>query len=324
VSAVSSAYVAARAGSFDRLLAVGSLAVFGICTAFSAWTWAGILGTPAFDWQFYAAAVERWLAGEPIYPGGAISTLGTEPGTSYAYPPASVPLMLPFAPWPVGAVLWVALLVGVLLAAIWAVAHAGWPSRPLAAFAAAVIGLAIFPPIQQGLAVANVNVLTTGMLGLVWAVGRRTAPAIGLLTVLKVFPFSLSAPLGPRAMVTSALVAGVVVLVTLPLVGVSSWTDYVSALRSAEMLCGDPRWFNPSLGCLVEPVLGSDVARWAGLIVGGALLLVALRAGRTVVGMSAAALAVIAPATEIHAHYFGLLYMLFLIALASWARSRDA
>lgn len=278
-------------------------------------------GVWLFDWQTYRGAVERWLAGGDTYPGGRISTLITPPGESYSYPPASVPLMTPFASWPVGAALWEAFLFGTFLTGLVMVIRRGWPSHSIRGLAAALALLAIFPPATEGLAVGNVNIATAGAMGIVWA-GWPAAPLTAVLTVVKVFPYALSAPAGIRTMIRSALAAAIMCLLTLPFVGVSSWHAYVQGLAAVEPLCSDPERVNLALACLAGPAFGIPMAKLLGLIVAASMMIIALRAGRTPLGMSAAAFAVIAPAAEVHAHYFVLLWMAALIGTAHIAEVR--
>lgn len=58
------------------ILAIGST-LFALSAIKAIASYAAGLGVPFFDWTFYAGAVNRWLAGEQIYPGGRISTLGS-------------------------------------------------------------------------------------------------------------------------------------------------------------------------------------------------------------------------------------------------------
>ncbi len=276
------------------------------------------LGTPFFDWTFYAGAVGRWQMGEPIYPNDSLSTLGAAAGSSYAYPPASVPLMLPFSSWPVGALLWEVLIVATLLAGLYAVVQVGWPDRRLQVFGLVLLALAVFPPALQGIAVANVNIATAGVLGLAWAGARMTEPASVLLAVTKVFPVALVAPFGWRAVARVLAGTAVIVLLTLPLVGVDSWVSYVHALASMTPRCGEPDYFNASLACVLAPLSVPVVVKWAGLVLGGMCLFAAVRAGRTFKGFALAALAIILPATEVHAHYLTLGFVLALIGLAEF------
>ena len=153
------------------VLATG-VAVFTVALAFRVAEAARTMGALVFDWTFYSAAVQRWLAGEPIYPGGVISTLGTAAGASYAYPPSSVPLMLPFASWPLGAILWEACLLLVFWTGVWTVIDRGWPDRRALALGIALLAAAFFQPVLDGFAFGNVNIATAGALAWVWTSGH--------------------------------------------------------------------------------------------------------------------------------------------------------
>jgi hypothetical protein len=272
--------------------------------------------TPFFDWTFYAGAVNRWLSGDQIYPGSRISTLGSPAGSSYAYPPASVPLMLPFASWPLGAIAWEVVIVGAFLLGIWSVVRVGWPGRPLLALGIALAVAANVGGVMEGIAVANVNIATAGAIGLIWAGTRGAEPFVGVLAIMKVFPFALSAPGGWQALRRSAALVGVICLITLPLVGVSAWADYWTGLEASRPLCGDPLWTNYSLACQLTPHMSAFAAKWIGVVIAFVLVLFAIKAGMSFLGMSAATFAIIVPADELHAHYVAMVVMLALIGLA--------
>jgi hypothetical protein len=299
----------------DVALVAAGLAFLGWRTLIWSERTIQILGEPFFDWIFYRRAVERWLTGESLYPGGVISTLTTTAGASYSYPPASVPLMLPFAADPIGAWLWEACLFIVLLAGVFAVVRVGWPNHSLRAFAVALLGLGLFVPVLEGLAVANVNIATAGALGLVWATPRLAVPAAGILGVLKVFPVALAAPSGVRTFARALGLTALICLLTLPLVGLGSWLDYANALASSTPLCGTART-NPSFACAIAPLVGSGLATIVGLLLAGAALVVAFKAGRNIVGMTAVVAAIMLPATELHLHYFAKTFVLALIGMS--------
>lgn len=296
------------------LALVAALVVFAVSVARSVEHFSDSLGAPFFDWQFYRYAVERWLAGGPIYPGGAISTLGAAAGSSYAYPPASVPLMWIFASYPLGALAWLGLLTSTLLAGLWLIARQIWPRHGVLIFAVIVASLSVVPPVQEGLAVGNVNILTAGLLGIGWT--RPVSVQAGIMTVVKVFPFALAAPYGIRALAVAAAVGMGIVAATLPLVGLDEWATYASALGKVNPLCGDERWFNASLACAAEGAVGAELARWVGLAAGAVALCVAVAVGRGLVGSVAVTVAILAPASELHLHYFAIVYVLAWIALA--------
>lgn len=294
------------------VLAIGAGYFLGAALNASA-SYARSLGSWFFDWQFYSAAVARWLAGEPIYPGDRISTLGSAAGASYAYPPASIPLMLPFSVWPVGALAWEMVIVGVLLAGLWAVVKQGW-SRPRLAFGLSMALFGMVDGVTHGIAVGNVNIATAGAIGLVWAMPGTRVALPALLAVTKVFPLSLAAPF--RASFIRASILGIAIcVVTLPLVGPSSWASYATGLATSTPLCGDPRWANYSLACHMIPIVGAQGAKVLGVSLAALLLGLALWRGPSLAGITAAALATVVPATEVHAHYVAIPLMLVVIAL---------
>jgi hypothetical protein len=280
---------------------------------------AQILGRPMFDWEFYRQAVSRWLEGQPIYPGGQISTLTSAAGASYAYPPASVPLLLPFASDPIGRWLWLAVLTFTLLSGLLAVIRIGWPSSWVRPYCVVLLGLGLFPPALEGLAVANVNVATAGALGWAWAAPRLAVPLAAGLGVLKVFPIALAAPHGFRALVKSLGIALLICVVTLPMVGLQAWSDYASALSNVKPLCDLTR-ANPSMACALLPHVGLASATVVSLALAAVALLVAVMAGSSLLGVTAAAAAIMLPAAELHAHYYTLLFVLAAIGVT---RLRD-
>jgi hypothetical protein len=304
----------------DRVVLLFGAAIFTISSVAAIHRYAAGLGTAFFDWTFYSGAVNRWMAGEPIYPSQQISTLGAAAGSSYAYPPASVPLMLPFASWPFGAVLWETVIVGSLLIGLLMVVRVGWPERTMRAYGIAVGAMALVSGVMEGVGEANVNIATAGVLGFAWARSRGTPEAIGAMTVIKVFPLSLAATFGRTAFLRSLSLAALVCAATLPLVGVNSWIDYVEGLRASHPLCGDPQWANQALACRLEPFVDEAVAKWAGLLAAFACVLLSLRAGPTLLGLTFAAGAILAPATELHAHYWAIVYVLVVIAIATLRR----
>ena len=145
-----------------------------------------------FDWWTYSAAVDRWLAGQPIFAPEQLAGPYHLTGVlyvGYAYPPASVPLFWPFASFPVGLVVFQTLNVGSLLCVLWAMASRWWPRSRVRAFAFLLAGLAAWPPFGDGVQAANVNIGIAAIVGLV-ALGvsdRAMGPIAGFLAVLKVF-----------------------------------------------------------------------------------------------------------------------------------------
>ena len=279
-------------------------------------------GVIVADWWYYSNAVHRWLIQQAIFTGGRLSTVDTPVGVSYSYPPSSLPFFLPFSQWPIGAIFWTATLISALMTGMWRVVRDGWPDRPIRAMAGSIALLALFIPALEGIAVGNVNVLTAGVLGWIWS-NRRIAPgASGVLAAVKVFPLALAAPFGRRSLTTAAVVAAAIVLVTLPFVGTTSWLGYASAVQVTVADCGASGSTGFSIACGLAPLTGPAVASLVGLVVAAVLLLAAAAAGPSLVGITLAVGAIIAPAPELHAHYFTMLFMLALIGAGELSRRR--
>ena len=112
----------------------------------------------------------------------------------YAYPPASVPLLIPFQGYPLGLAAWITVNLGALLTALWAIASRAWPTYRLLAFALALAGLAMFPPFLAGMIAMSTNIGLAGAIGWV-AVGltaRQAGVLGGVLAILKVFAGALT------------------------------------------------------------------------------------------------------------------------------------
>lgn len=276
------------------------------------------------DWWTYSRAVSRWLDGLSVFDPAQLSgpyQLVSMTGIGYAYPPVSLPLFLPFASFPVGLVLWEALLIGVLLSGLFQIAGMGWPERRPVAFGLMLLLLGLFPPVAQGLAVGNATMLSVGALPWIWVGARRSEVALGALTAFKVFPGAISALDGPRGMIRTAIVAVSLAVVTLPLVGLDLWRDFFLALANAQPRClGYPE--NVSVACTMAPHVGVAVAKAIGLGMAVAATVVALLAKTTVIRVIAVSAAVMAPAADLHLFYWSFLPVVAFIAVADLAAKR--
>ena len=276
------------------------------------------------DWATYSRAAGRLFGGQPIYPAeqlhGPYSLIAMS-GYGYAYPPASVVLMTPFAPAVIGLLLWEILIVGLFLSALWAIVGKGFPDQRLQAFGIALLGTAFFYPAMQGFVAGNVNMATAGLLGWAWVGLPRPGIASGIFGVLKVFPASVAVLYGWRATAVAALTMGAIFIVTLPIVGVDSWRDFSVAIRDSVPNCPFSVT-NLSFACLAEPAIGLAAAKVLGLILAGALVLVAAVAGPTLIGIIAVAGAIMVPATDLHLHYWTMALVILVIAAARIARMR--
>ena len=110
-----------------------------------------------------------------------------------------------------------------------------------------------------------------GFLAWAWVIGRGRLPVgafAGLGATIKLVPGALifwSNPRTfPRVLAGAAAVAGVLFVLTLPLVGLASWADYVTALSLSEPACGVD--VPVSLACVLKPIIGIGPAKLAGML----------------------------------------------------------
>ncbi len=116
-----------------------------------------------------------------------------------------------------------------------------------------------------------------------------------------------------QALGTSIAVAAALSLVTLPIVGVAVWVDFGTALTSAVPDCGG---LNVSIACTLGPGLGLGWASLVGVMVGGLAALAMLGSRQPFVLSVLAAIAIMAPANNLHIHYWIILYVLGVVSVA--------
>jgi hypothetical protein len=288
------------------------------------------VGRTFADWLTYVHAVERLLAGAPIYPPEQLSgpyVLVNVTLFGYAYPPSSVPLFLPFASYPIGLVAWLTLNVGALVTGLYAILrHELGRVRPLE-FAMVLFGLAFLRGFAEGVAFGNASVGVAGLLAWSWVIGRGRPP-VGVLAgvggTIKLVPgtavFWATRESFPRNLLTVIGVGGALALLTLPLVGIQSWFDYAKALSLSVPACGvDPP---TSIACHLVPFLGVGPAKLAGivfaLLAGGLAVLVR----RPLLAFALVVIAWLSPVTDLHYHYLLVVYVLAVVAVATWLRER--
>lgn len=288
------------------------------------------VGRTFADWLTYVHAVERLFAGLPIYPAEQLSGPYVLPSATligYAYPPSSVPLFIPFMSYPVGLVAWLTLNVGLVITGLYAVLkHELGRVRPLE-FAVVLFGLAFFRGFVEGVAFANASVGVAGLFAWAWVIGRGRTPVgflAGLGGTIKLVPgtivFWSTRGAFPRVVLATAAVGGAIFLITLPLVGIQSWLDYVKALSFSIPACGaDPP---TSVACYLQPLVGIGPAKLGGiamaLVVGGLAVLVR----RPLLSFALVAIAWLSPVTDLHYHYLLVAYVLAVVAGATWLRGR--
>ena len=289
------------------------------------------VGRAFADWLTYVHAVERMLAGVPIYAPEQLAgqyVLVNVTLFGYAYPPASVPLFIPFASYPVGLVAWLTANVGLLITGVVAIlGRERGGVRPLE-LAAALLLLAFFPGFADGVAFGNASVGLAGVLAWAWVIGRRRQ-AVGAVSgfgaTIKLVPGALIFWSTPRSflrvLLTAAAVAAILFVLTLPLVGLGSWADYAKALALSEPACGVD--VPVSLACVLKPILGVSLAKLAGILLAVAAGIGAVLVRSSLVSFGLVVVAWLAPVTDLHFHYLLVVYVLAVVTGAQWLERRS-
>jgi hypothetical protein len=281
------------------------------------------------DWRTYSAAVHRWLEHEPIFAAQQLAGPYQLPDVllvGYAYPPPSLFFFLPFASYPWGLVAYLIANLGGLVCVLWAMVSRWWPRRRLRVFAFVLAGLAAWPPFSDGVTAANVNIGIAALVGVV-ALGLppTMSGVIGAVAgLVKVFPGASAIATSDRKMhatIVAATIAAAFALLSLPLIGINAWIQFPQALANGVPDCTRGREFGPA--CLLTPVVGVQVAKWTCLAVGvvATLSLVRLRDPLAMAAMLT--VTIMAPAYDLHLHYWILVYVL-LVAIAARATATRA
>jgi len=273
------------------------------------------------DWLTYSQAFGRLADGDPIYAAAQLSGPYHMTDTlriGYSYPPASLPLLAPFAAYPLGLGLWVVFNVGLFLTGLWAVAQRELGQFALGGFGLALLCLGVMPSWGEGVTGGNVNVALAGVLAWAWVIGRGRVGAIaGVLAVLKVVPGSLAFWARPstliRSLVVAAAAALLICLLTLPLVGIDAWREFLTALRNAEPACAYPV---PSLACAAAPAVGMGAAKLFGIAVGLALAVGAVLVRDDYYSLCLVTFAWIAPTADMHVHSYLTIFVLVFTGAA--------
>ena len=238
-----------------------------------------------FDFEAYFLAAERLARGDGIYQPWTLAA-PFRPGNYglYLYAPPLAVATLPFTmlSLPTATLLWFVVRAGLL-----ALACAVMPARPtirLLAFAVA----AVTSPVLVDLNLGNVSVLVLALLVIVWRWLDRPAGSIALAVAM-----SLRPTLGLllvwwllrrlwRPVVWTLLAGLVMIVMTLPIVGVQGYLDFVTVLRNVSEVTGVAN--NLDLGTTVlrfqfAPILAT-LALFGGYAVAIGALLYSLRRDR--------------------------------------------
>jgi hypothetical protein len=289
------------------------------------------IGRTFADWLTYVHAVDRVLAGAPIYAPEQLRGPYVLVGVTlfgYAYPPSSVPLFLPFVSYPVGLVAWLTLNAGALLTGIYAVLRTELRRQARLEFAAALIAIALLRGFPEGVAFGNASVGLAGAFAWAWVIGRGrvgVGALAGLGATIKLVPgilvFWADRRSFPRVALTTTAVAAGLFALTLPLVGLTAWTDYVQALSLSVPACGSEP--PVSLACVLQPLVGISLAKLAGITVAIVAGLAAVAVRSPLVAFGLLVVAWLAPVTDLHYHYLLVFYVWLIIVGARWLGRRS-
>ncbi|MCU0484042.1 MAG: DUF2029 domain-containing protein, partial [Chloroflexi bacterium] len=235
-----------------------------------------------YDFQAYDAAARRLAAGGPLYPPGTVEAYnaGAYSGL-YLYPPPLAVLLVPLTALPVETAT-VAWLVGRL--ALLAIGCALLPVRREVRLALWFVASISFPVLYD-LNLGNLSVVLFFLGAVAWRWnGSPLAGAAIALAVAVRYPFGLVGiawilTRRTRSIAGAVITGGALFALTLPIVGIDGWLDYVTILRGLEDVSTGPHNF--TLGSALEMLgIGAPwptVAMLAGLA--GAVAAVA-EAGR--------------------------------------------
>ena len=233
--------------------------------------------TWGYDYQAYAHAARRLLDGQPLYDPSVDLAGGF---AIYLYPPPFAVAFVPFALLgdQLGLYAWTTLLIGCTVAAC---ALLPVPT-PLRWGMLLLAGLDW--PVLYSIKLGQVGPILLLLFVLGWRWLDRQAglgATIGIGTLIKVQPALLGVwavlTERPRAAILAAAIVIVAVLVTLPLVGLTAWSDYISLLRTVSEPVTTPHNFTVG-AVLYQAGVAADTAtiiQWVVVVATLAIALVA-------------------------------------------------
>jgi Glycosyltransferase family 87 len=290
------------------------LALSAVIWMYSDLRWGYDNGALAFD--FLGTLWEPGVAilnGDSPYPPPVVSEVDV--GNPGYYPPLLMVLVAPLTvlPWAVGAVLWTALIAAALVGTLYVLGV-----RDLRCYALALISA----PVVNGLMWGNATLVLVFLVALVWRWrdhASRSAAVLGVAIAIKLFLWPLlfwqlgTRRYRPAAIALAVAVAGV--LVPWAVIGFEGFLAYPDLLRVAQDVYALHGYSTATaLGALgVE----TEAASWTGLVIGGAVGVMAFVAGRRGaddVSFSLAILAALVASPIVWEHYFAFLLVPLAIA----------
>lgn len=215
-----------------------------------------------YDFDAYDAAARRLASGLPLYPAGMAEAYnsGSYAGL-YLYPPPLAVALIPLTAFGTdqAVLIWLWLRLAILVAGV-----ALLPIPALARSAVLTVAALSFP-VWYDINLGNLSVVLFALSAVVWRFRDRPVGSIGLAIagVLR-YPFGL-VPLGWLAArrwrpVGWTILAGVVIVVaTLPVVGIQGWLDYASSLRALGDVSSGPHNLSLATTAHAFGIPGPDV-----------------------------------------------------------------
>lgn len=277
------------------------------------------------DWVSYSRAAQRFLDGQSLYSAQQLAgpyEMASVAGLGFVYPPPSILLFVPFLG--LGPTVWAIANATIFATGLAAMARRDFGRFAGLAFGIALLGVGLSTPYLDAMVMGNITLALAGVFAWTWALGRGSRP-IGWLAaaggLIKLHPFALAGWTSPgharRTIRTAVLVAAVVVLVTLPIVGIASWLDYERAVSNARPLCG---YGFDAVACRLVPTLGG-LAAPALVALAGLAVLVAIRVELDIVAFALIVIAVLVAQPEVFTHTL-LLVEVLVFAMACFAMRR--
>lgn len=259
-------------------LIIASLLLGGVAAIYISYGLATASYTLGCDFEAYAGAARRWLAGSPIYD---LSVARTGECGVYQYPPPFVALALPFAflPRDLGVIAWIGLLVTCYVLGIATMPVRAW-TRLIAGFLGAISWPFIF-----GVRIGQVAPILLLCFALGWRLLERpmaVAATTAAGTLVKLQPAILLAWLVARQeWRTASFAVGIAASVSAVAwaIGLGDWLGFIALLGSLTDAITVPA--NLSVGAtlykLGAPALIAGAAQWLATAVIVATILAAAR-----------------------------------------------
>jgi alpha-1,2-mannosyltransferase len=266
-------------------LAVGVCVVGSVVLIGAMAIWAGQAISWAYDFRaYYDAAVRLMQTGSPYQAETLSGPFSPGPFGLYLYAP---PLALAIAPLTqldvsAGAIVWLLLRMVAFGALCWLLPV----SRPIRL---AMIGIAaISAPVLNDLRLGNISILVTLLSVVAWRTLDRSPSGVAMAlaalarpTMAVLFVWWLARRIWRPVLAAVATVV-LVIVATLPFMGIERWLDFATVLRNVSNVTGV--WRNADLGSallqLGGPAWAAPLALFAGYVVAVGAILLSLRRDR--------------------------------------------